>query len=67
MTALDRVDHLVVAAPDLEQGVAWVEERLGVRLLPGGLPGGLGRSTDRHQHPDCRLDHRIEVVTQASG
>ncbi|MEZ4415803.1 MAG: VOC family protein [Gemmatimonadota bacterium] len=36
MAALERVDHLVVAAPDLEQGVAWVEARLGARLLPGG-------------------------------
>lgn len=30
------VDHLLVAAPDLESGVHWVEQQLGVRVLPGG-------------------------------
>ena len=30
------LDHLAVGAETLEDGVAWVEERLRVRLLPGG-------------------------------
>ncbi len=29
-------DHLVVAAADLDAGAAWLEERLGVALAPGG-------------------------------
>lgn len=33
MTALD---HLILAAPDLEQTVAWLEDGLGIRLAPGG-------------------------------
>lgn len=33
MTALD---HLILAAPDLERTVAWLEEGLGIRLAPGG-------------------------------
>jgi hypothetical protein len=30
------IDHLVVAAADLELGAAWLEDRLGVPLTPGG-------------------------------
>lgn len=33
---MSTVDHLVVAAATLEEGVEWVEERLGVGLEPGG-------------------------------
>lgn len=29
-------DHLVVATRNLEEGAAWLEDRLGVPLLPGG-------------------------------
>lgn len=36
------VDHLVVASTDLAVGVAWVEERLGVAPVPGGVHAGLG-------------------------
>ena len=31
-----RIDHLVVAAPTLEDGVAWCEATLGVTPGPGG-------------------------------
>lgn len=31
-----RLDHLAVSANRLEDGVAWVEDALGVRLSPGG-------------------------------
>lgn len=31
-----QLDHLAVACADLGEGAAWVEERLGVRLQPGG-------------------------------
>lgn len=34
--ALKRVDHLVLATPDLEQGIEFVRDRLGVDAAPGG-------------------------------
>ncbi len=36
MPARANIDHLVLAAPTLDQGVAWVEATLGVRAAPGG-------------------------------
>jgi len=36
------VDHLVVAAADLDLGVRWVEERLGVAPVFGGVHVGVG-------------------------
>jgi len=36
------VDHLIVAARDLERAVDWTEERLGVRPYPGGRHPGIG-------------------------
>lgn len=36
------LDHLVLAAPDLDGGRAWVEDRLGVEPAPGGSHPGVG-------------------------
>lgn len=36
------VDHLVVAAADLEAGAAWLEAHLGVPLAPGGRHAAMG-------------------------
>jgi hypothetical protein len=36
------IDHLAVAAATLEDGVAWVEEQLGVTLAPGGVHPQMG-------------------------
>jgi hypothetical protein len=36
------VDHLVFAAPDLDEGVRYVEELLGVTMEPGGTHEGFG-------------------------
>jgi hypothetical protein len=36
------LDHLVVAARTLEEGAAWVEERLGVSMSPGGRHALMG-------------------------
>lgn len=36
------LDHIVIAAERLEQGCAWVEERLGAELVPGGQHAALG-------------------------
>lgn len=38
----DRVDHLVVGSADLETGVHWIEERLGVSPTAGGVHDGWG-------------------------
>ena len=40
-TILERVDHLVYGAPDLQAGIDAIEQLLGVRATPGGQhPGG---------------------------
>ena len=39
---LERVDHLVYSAPDLQRGIAQVEGMLGVRATPGGQHPGRG-------------------------
>ena len=38
----DALDHLLVGAPTLETGIAWLEERTGVRAATGGSHPGLG-------------------------
>jgi len=37
-----QLDHLVIAAPSLEQGVVWAEEMLGVTPAPGGKHALMG-------------------------
>ncbi|MEW6515034.1 MAG: VOC family protein [Pseudomonadota bacterium] len=36
------LDHLVIAARDLDSGTRWLEERLGVPLAPGGVHAAMG-------------------------
>ena len=36
------LDHLIVAARDLDEGAAWVRDRLGVDVLPGGKHAAMG-------------------------
>lgn len=36
------LDHLLIGAPTLEDGIAWLEDRTGVRALKGGAHAGLG-------------------------
>jgi hypothetical protein len=36
------LDHLVVAARTLDEGAAWIRERLGVEMLPGGKHPTMG-------------------------
>lgn len=40
--AVDAVDHLLLAVPDLDAGIAWVERRTGVRAVFGGSHPGRG-------------------------
>jgi len=42
MTERSELDHIVVAATSLDAGVAWVEERLGARPVPGGQHVAMG-------------------------
>jgi hypothetical protein len=41
-TARDAVDHLLVGARDLDEGIAWLEARTGVRAVAGGSHPGWG-------------------------
>jgi hypothetical protein len=36
------LDHLVIAARDLDSGARWLEARLGVPLVPGGVHAAMG-------------------------
>jgi hypothetical protein len=36
------IDHIVVGSSDLDRGVAWVADRLGVRPVFGGIHDGVG-------------------------
>jgi hypothetical protein len=36
------LDHLIVAARTLDEGAAWIEERLGVAPVPGGKHASMG-------------------------
>jgi glyoxalase-like protein len=40
--ALDAVDHLLLGAPDLDDGIAWLEARAGVTAARGGAHPGRG-------------------------
>jgi catechol 2,3-dioxygenase-like lactoylglutathione lyase family enzyme len=51
------VDHLVFAAPDLDEGVRFVEDLLGVQTFPGGQHQGLGtRNRLIGLGPDCYME-----------
>jgi hypothetical protein len=42
LPAQKAVDHLLLGVPNLEEGIAWVEEKTGVRAEIGGRHPGLG-------------------------
>jgi len=33
---INKIDHIVLAVPDLEEGILWIEKKLGVRPIYGG-------------------------------
>ena len=41
-TIRESVDHLLLGAPDLDVGIAWLEQRTGVRAQVGGSHPGVG-------------------------
>ena len=40
--AVDALDHLLIGAPSLDEGIAWLADRTGVRATLGGSHPGLG-------------------------
>lgn len=54
MTTACELDHLVVAARDLEQGVRWVEATFGVAIGPGGA------------HPRMSTHNRLMKIADAA-
>jgi Glyoxalase-like domain len=42
MPAIDAVDHLLLGVSDLDRGIAWFEQRSGVRAVAGGSHPGRG-------------------------
>lgn len=42
MTPLEAVDHLLLGVADLDAGIAWLEQRTGVRAQIGGSHPGMG-------------------------
>lgn len=50
------LDHLVVAAPTLERGVAWAEQRLGVAMAGGGAHPGIATHNRLLRLGDCYLE-----------
>ena len=52
------LDHLVVAARTLEEGVAWVESRLGIAMGPGGKHAAMGTHNRLLSRRRCPVEAR---------
>jgi len=65
------LDHIVIACADLEQGTAWLRERLGVDPQPGGKHAAMGthntllRLGPRHYLELLAIDPDAEAPPQA--
>lgn len=54
---MSTLDHLVIAAEDLVEGIRWVEERVGASLEPGGQHAAFGtHNALLSLGPDCYLE-----------